>query len=159
MEEEQKDGLGRVYEFGYLLVGTMPEGEVPAKVSALKGLFESKGSQFITEEFPRQITLAYEMSRSVDNKKSWFKDGYFGWMKFEVSPEVIAVLTADLKRDHDILRFLLIKTVRESTLAPKRGLGRGEYKRTHSRKTTEEPSKPVDEAEIERKLEEITLEE
>ncbi|SRR5258706_5641501 len=157
--EEEKGGTGRIYEFGYLLVGSMPEGDVPVKVSSLKNFFESKGAEFIAEEFPKHVTLAYDMARSVDNKKSWFKDGYFGWMKFEVNPDIVDALMPELKRDHGILRFLLVKTVRESTMAAKRGLGRADYKKTYKRTEVLEPIKPVDEEEIERKLEEITLEE
>jgi len=147
--EEEKGGTGRIYEFGYLLVGSMPEGDVPVKVSSLKNFFESKGAEFIAEEFPKHVTLAYDMARSVDNKKSWF----------EVNPDIVDALMPELKRDHGILRFLLVKTVRESTMAAKRGLGRADYKKTYKRTEVLEPIKPVDEEEIERKLEEITLEE
>lgn len=145
-----------MYEFGYLLVGTMAEADVPAKVGALKSIFEEKGAVFISEEFPKMIPLAYEMSRSINNKKSWFKEGHFGWMKFEVDPAVVDALMPILMRDDDVLRFLLIKTVRENTIAGKRGFVRGDYKR-RDKKQDDAPAVPIDEAEIEKKLEELAV--
>lgn len=155
MDENKEVGNGRIYELGYLLVGSMAEADVPAKVGAIKGMIEAKGAQFISEEFPRQMTLAYEMSRSINNKKNWFTEGYFGWVKFEIEPAMAEALLPELKLDNDILRFLLIKTVRENTIAAKRGFTRGDFKRRDKKTETGEPTAPVDEAEIEKKLEEL----
>src|SRR3989338_5916240 len=141
--EENKDAVsGNVYEFGYLLVGSLVDSDVPAKVGSLKDFFESKGAKFIAEEFPRHINLAYEMAKSVENKKSWYKEGYFGWMKFELDPAIANEITPELRRDNLILRFLMIRTVRESTIAGRRGLTRGEYKRPFKKtEVVQEPSK------------------
>ncbi len=157
MEETEMKGESgsRVYELGYLLVGTMPEENVAAKVGAIKDLVEGKGAVSISEEFPRLITLGYEMSRPIGNKKSWFNEGYFGWMKFEADPATTEEMSAILKRDEDVLRFLLIKTVRENTIAGKRAMGSG-MKRP-ARKVENAEETPIDEAEIEKKLEELAV--
>ena len=152
MEETEKNA--RVYELGYLFVGTMPEENVAAKVGVLKDLFESKGGVSISEEFPRLITLGYEMSRAIGNKKAWFKEGFFGWMKFEASPESIEEIDAIIKRDEDVLRFMLIKTVRENTVAGKRAMG-GLKRPTRKVESAEET--PIDEAEIAKKLDELSV--
>src|SRR4051812_11398655 len=120
MANENIETEARIYELGYLLIGTMPEENVAAKVTAIKDMFEAKGAMSISEEFPRLITLGYEMSRPIGNKKSWFNEGYFGWMKFEMDPAAVEELSAVLRRDEDVLRFLVIKTVRENTVAGKR---------------------------------------
>src|SRR4051812_5926481 len=98
---------GRVYELGYVFFGTIAETEIPAKVGALKEKIEAKGGQFISEEFPKLIPLAYEMSKIVDNKKVWCHEGYFGWMKFEIDPKEADMLSTELSGDNSIVRFLV----------------------------------------------------
>jgi ribosomal protein S6 len=159
MEEQENVGAGetqaRIYELGYLLIGTMPEENVAAKVGAIKDLLEGKGAISISEEFPRLITLGYEMSRPIGNKKSWFNEGYFGWMKFEMDPSATEEIGAILKRDEDVLRYLLIKTVRENTIVGKRAMGTGMKRPARKIENAEET--PIDEAEIEKKLEELAV--
>ena len=150
----EKETEARIYELGYIIVGTMPEENVAAKVGAIKDLVESKSGISISEEFPRLMTLGYEMSRPIGNKKSWFSEGYFGWMKFEMDPAMTDELSAILKRDEDVLRFLLIKTVRENTVAGKRAMG-GLKRPTRKVENAEET--PIDEVEMEKKLEELSV--
>ncbi len=149
------DSQSRIYELGYLIVGNMPEENVATKVGAIKELLESKGALSISEEFPRLITLGYEMSRPIGNKKTWFSEAYFGWMKFEADPSTNEEVSAILKRDEDVLRFLLIKTVRENTIASKRAVGTG-MKRP-ARKVENAEETPIDEVEMEKKLEELAV--
>lgn len=161
MEEKELGGeiegetQARIYELGYLLVGSMPEENVAAKVGAIKDVLEGKGAMSISEEFPRLITLGYEMSRPIGNKKSWFGEGYFGWIKFEADPAMTEEMSTILKRDEDILRFLLIKTVRENTIAGKRAMGTGMKRPT--RKVENADETPIDEVEIAKKLEELSV--
>lgn len=149
------DSQARIYELGYLIVGTMPEESVAAKVGVIKDLIESKSGVSISEEFPRLITLGYEMSRPIGNKKSWFSEAYFGWMKFEMDPAMTEEVGAILKRDEDVLRFLLIKTVRENTIAGKRAMGTAMKRPTRKVENAEET--PIDEVEMEKKLEELAV--
>lgn len=151
----EKENNSRIYELGYLLVGTMPEETVAAKVGALKDLFEKAGGMSVSEEFPKLMTLAYEMSRPIGNKKAWFKEGYFGWMKFDIDPAAVEDISATLGRDEDVLRYLLIKTVRENTVIGKRTFSK-EGKRP-ARKVENAAETPIDEAEIEKKLEELAV--
>ena len=157
MEEIETKGQARVYELAYLLVGTMPEENVAAKVGVIKDLVESKGAVSISEEFPRLMTLGYEMSRSISNKKTWFSDAYFGWMKFEMDPAMTEEVSVILKRDEDVLRFLMIKTVRENTIAGKRAMGTGMKRPVRKSENAEET--PIDEVQMEKKLEELAVSE
>jgi ribosomal protein S6 len=152
---EENETQARIYELGYLIVSTMPEENVAAKVGVIKDLIEGKKGISISEEFPRLITLGYEMSRPIGNKKSWFSEGYFGWMKFEIDPSMTEEIGAILKRDEDVLRFLLIKTVRENTVAGKRTMGASMKRPARKLENAEET--PIDEAEIEKKLEELAV--
>ena len=121
----ENDKALRVYEFSYLLVPSIPEEALEKKVESMKEKIFAQGGELILEEAPKFITLAYEMSRTISNKKTPFINAYFGWMKFETTPEVGESLTAMFERDEEIIRFLSIKTVRENTLAPKKFTEKG----------------------------------
>src|SRR5690606_25614016 len=41
---------------------------------------------------------------------------YFGWIKFDITPDVIVALTEEIEALETIIRSLMIKTVRENTL-------------------------------------------
>ncbi len=121
----ENDKALRVYEFSYLLVPSIPEEALEKKVDSMKEKILAQGGELVSEEAPKFITLAYEMSRTISNKKTPFINAYFGWMKFETTPEVGESLTAMFERDEEIVRFLAIKTVRENTLAPKKFTEKG----------------------------------
>lgn len=119
-----EDNMGgsddRVYELGYLLVPTIPEEEVPAIYGNLKELVSSLGGSMISDDMPRMTGLAYSMLKVHKNVRSKFDTAYFGWLKFEVNPENISDIKKKLDLDPNLIRFLIIKTVKENTIAAKR---------------------------------------
>lgn len=160
MEKETKMS---VYEVGYLLVPTIAEENVGGEVTALKDMLSEHGAQFISDEYPKLIELAYEMSRTVANKKAKFTSGYFGWVKFEIPTANILKVKEVLDLNESIIRFLLIKTVRESTLAPKRAYGKSEgvsSKRKVAQKAGAEKAEPevIDEETIDKDIEALVVE-
>src|SRR3989344_5109338 len=114
----------RVYELGYLLVPTLSEENVPASYGDLKNLIIELGGEIISDEMPKNIALAYSMSKVVQNVRSKFNTAYFGWIKFETDPEKVLELKKKLDMDVNLIRFLIIKTVRENTIAAKRFIHR-----------------------------------
>lgn len=106
----------KIYEVGYLLLPTLAEEKLTDEVAFIKSLIEKHGGAFISEGFPERRHLAYEMSKEIDIKKHRFNEGYFGWVKFEVGNESIAEIKKALDAHVNILRYLLINTVRENTL-------------------------------------------
>jgi ribosomal protein S6 len=150
---------GRIYELGYLLVPTIEEKDTALEVGNIKGLIDNTGAVTISEEFPKLIDLAYEMSRVIENKNNYFTTGYFGWVKFEVDPAKIAEIDAVLKRNEKVIRYMLIKTVRESTMSPKKGFTRtGDTKRRAPRKEGEE-ALPINNEEIDKQIDALVAEE
>ena len=120
MTMEEDVSAKKIYEVSFLIVPTIPEEKIAGRFGDLKAYLETKGAVFISEDMPRALELAYEMSRTIANKKTWFNNAYFGWIKCELPPEAIATMSAELERDEDILRFMILSTVRESTLASKK---------------------------------------
>lgn len=121
---------GKIYEIGYLIVPTVSAENLPAEVTKVKDVLEARKAVVISEEFPKFRPLAYEMRKSVLGRYQKFTNAYFGWVKFEVGADEITPIKQELERTDSILRFLLIKTVRESTLVPPK---------TFSHRAPEEP--------------------
>ena len=116
MRDESTADNGIVYEVSYLLLPSLAIGEVPAKVASLRDTITKAGGKVLSFEEPILIDLAYEMTKVVQTVRHKTSTGYFGWMKFEIDKEGIAVVKKALDADLDILRYLIIKTVRENTL-------------------------------------------
>ncbi len=151
----------RIYEIGYLMVPSIEEKDVAMEVGNLKAVIDAKGATTIAEEFPKLITLAYEMTKVINNKNVHFNTGYFGWIKFEASPSMAESLGEELKRYTKLIRFLLIKTVRENTLAGKRPFGtRGSGSvRKYEHKKESEAVTPMDKEEIDREIDALVADE
>jgi ribosomal protein S6 len=126
VEVEAVEGDGSIYEIGYLFVPTIPEDAILGKFSELKSYLEKKGATFIQEELPKMMTLAYEMNRTIANKKTWFSTAYFGFIKFEIEGSTIDLINKELSRNEDLIRFLIISTVRENTMIGKKLQRNGE---------------------------------
>ncbi len=114
---------GRVYELAYLFVPTLEGEKVDEKFQSLKSYLVTKGAELVAEDTPRLLELQYEMSRTITNKKTWFDEAHFGWVKFEAEPALVKEIHDDLARDEQIIRFMIIKTVKENTIASKKPLG------------------------------------
>lgn len=114
---------GRVYELAYLFVPTLDVDASTERFAQLKTYLQDKGAEVISEDTPKLIELQYEMSRTIQNKKTWFDEGYFGWVKFALEPDAIKTIHDELERDETIIRFMIIKTVRENTISTKKTFG------------------------------------
>lgn len=110
----------RVYELGYHLVPTLAEEQIPEASGAVRGMIERISKDIIAEELPVFIDLAYTVVKTIEHKNKRFDEAYFGWIKFEGSPAGIAELEVELKKDENILRYLIVKTVRENTFIAKK---------------------------------------
>ena len=83
-------------------------------------LVEKHGGVILAEAFPKSVPLSYPISKSEGVKNQTYESAYFGWIKFETQRESADNLKKVLQEHEQLLRSLLVKTVRESTLAPKR---------------------------------------
>ena len=113
-------------------------------------MIASFGGEFISEEMPRMMPLAYEMTKVISNVNNRFNDAYFGWIKFEMTTENILNLKAKLDLETNIIRFLITKTVHENTIAqkkftPKDGL------RKRAKKEENEEALPMNEEEVDKR--------
>lgn len=147
------DANSRVYELGYLLVPTIPETDLPVIYGNLKELVSSLGGVAISDEMPKMIPLAYAMLKVIANVRNKFKTAYFGWVKFTMDSDKILELKKKLDLDPNLIRFLILKTVKENTIATKRFV-RGETHRRPMYKKNEnnETVVPINKEEIDKEI-------
>jgi len=119
-KEEVIEGELKVYELGYLLVPTLGEEEAPSVYGNIKELISNLGGQFIMDDMPKLIPLAYTMDKIIQNVRHKFDSAYFGWVKFDMQGDKVEELKKKLDLDTNLVRFLITKTVRENTVAGKR---------------------------------------
>ena len=113
---KEKEENMSVYEVSYLLLPSLAEGQVPGKAGLLKEALTSLGGAIISLESPILIDLAYPMTKVVSTVRHKVDTGYFGWIKFEIDPSQMANVKKNLDANIEIIRYLIIKTVRENTL-------------------------------------------
>lgn len=162
IEKDPADAAdNRIYEIGFHIVPSVPEEKLAAEVTAIKDVLEKSGAVFVSEDFPKFKHLAYTMTKVVGAKHFKFDTAYFGWVKFELNPEALLAVKKALESNERILRFLLIQTVRESTLfVPKAPLYRAEPKPIPGLgpKTDGAVKSPISEAELDKTIEAMVAE-
>lgn len=157
-EAEVQEG-NRIYELGFHLVPTISEADAAVQFSHLKSLIEKKDGAFISEDAPKLVALAYELTKTSKAVKHHYNNAYFGWIKFEVNPDNVADLEKELKLFEPMLRYILISTVRESTLAdisPKDGKRNPKDSPDSPDAPVAAPAAPViDEAQIDKSIDQL----
>lgn len=156
-KEEVIEGELKVYELGYLLVPTLGEEEAPSVYGNMKELISNLGGQFIMDDMPKLIPLAYTMDKVIQNVRHKFDSAYFGWVKFEISADKVETLKKKLDLDINVIRFLIIKTVRENTITGKRFGEKSLIKKRNSQKEGEEVVE-INKEEIDKEIDAMVVE-
>jgi len=107
----------KIYEIGYHIISSIAEENVPAEVEKIKVLLKGEKAEVIAEEAPKLRPLAYAIKKAFGGTYKTFDKAYFGWVKFALgeSGDVTKVGSA-LKNNENILRYIVIKTIRENTM-------------------------------------------
>jgi len=161
MENEANNGENidketRIYEVGYLLVPTISEESLSEEVGVIKNVVIENKGVIIAEEMPKSKPLAYEMSKNIANKICKFNTAYFGWVKFGANSDMVLNIKDQLDKNSNILRHLIIKTVREDTLAKKPIIKRKIVKKSKSQdESKEEVQTSVEE--MDKTIEELVI--
>ena len=114
-EIETADNFG-VYELSYIYLPSIAPEVVVTKVSTLKDVITKAGGSLISDENPVLIDLAYPMVKVTGTNRHKVQSGYFGWVKFEIPKIGLVEIKKSLDLNDEIVRYLIIKTVKENTL-------------------------------------------
>ncbi|MCE9541015.1 30S ribosomal protein S6 [Candidatus Kaiserbacteria bacterium] len=158
----EEGGVSRVYEIGYLIVPTVAEDSLDKVVGEIRSSIEKAGGSFIAEGAPSLMRLAYDMTAREGDKNVDYDRGYFGWLKFEASPESAIALEESLRTNASVLRHIVFRTVREDTRAKIKAPTLREVKTPRTTlaapRREEEVSAPVSEVDLDKALEDLTTE-
>lgn len=111
----------KLYELGYLFSPLLPETDVPSAVeNSIKKIINEGEGQIAGEHNPRLVNLAFPIRKRLENKNQVFREAYFGAIRFKAAPAAIPEMTVKLKKQNDVIRFLLIALPKGGTEAPAR---------------------------------------
>jgi len=163
--EDTKDKESQLYEFGYHLLPTIASEAIAEEVTKLKNIIETHGGIMISDEMPKMVQLAYPISKVFANKRKFFESAYFGWIRYQMPALKNPELKEELEKNENILRFILIKTVLEKAIVPKRmsffsSQKLMAVKRAREKDLVEEEKrgKEMTEAELDKTIEELIVE-
>jgi len=112
--EDHKENT-QVYEIGYLVLPSIPEDKLQEVVNSIREIIKKEGAEELDSESPFKQNLAYTMSKTVGASRYVVNDAYVGWMKFESEPQATVAIKAGLEKIDSLLRFLIVKTTKETT--------------------------------------------
>lgn len=107
-----------VYEVGFHVVPTVAEDALGAVVEKIRAALGD--AEIISQQFPKKMTLAYTLERAEQGKHEKYAEAYFGFIKFALERAAVPALEEALRAMKEVVRFLLIETVREETVATPR---------------------------------------
>lgn len=142
----------KIYEIGYHVMPNLSEEELAKVVEGIKSNLAAEGAEIIADQYPSAMNLAYPITKEIENKNREFTSAYFGWIKFEMAASALETFKSNIDKNLNILRFLLIKTVRESTLATPKLAHKGMSRRPTPEAVT---GAPIDEAAVDKKIDEM----
>lgn len=151
LEDETK-----IYEISFHIVPSISPEDLVSEFEKIKKIVSDKEErEIIAESFPSLRNLAYKLSKTVKTVKSIYTQANFGWIKFVAHPHNIDPIKNELDKQDQIIRYLIISTVRENTLhtnlVEKDEDGKAEDDQIESREE-------VDEEELDKTIDEMVAE-
>ena len=132
---------------------SISEENIAVNYGNIKELISSLKGEIVADEMPKMIPLAYEMKKVTSNVRSKFNTAYFGWVKFIMSTTNVLELKKALDLDPNFIRFLILKTVKENTIASKRFVRSDVYKKPTVKKSAgDEVAVPINKEEIDKEI-------
>lgn len=121
-EQNNVGDTNRYYEIAFVVSPSVEEEEALAISEKIGEAVKKITGHTIDGEEPRLRKLAYPIYKVINGQKIAATTGYFGWNKFEIDGEVsgdaINSLDKELSSTQEILRYLLVKTIKEKTYTP-----------------------------------------
>ena len=104
-----------IYELGVHIIPDLKDKEVNAILDGITKEIEGKGGKVIEQDNPKAIELAYTIKHGTDAPYEKINEALFSIIKFELGPEHVKEFDTYMSEIKDVLRYILFKTVREST--------------------------------------------
>jgi ribosomal protein S6 len=112
-----KNSEEKIYEVGYHILSSVSEENIPVEVEKIKGYLAKEKAVIIGDEAPKLRPLAYSIKKAFGGTYKTFDKAYFGFIKFELGENGdIRNIDLSMKNNESVLRYIVIKTVRENTM-------------------------------------------
>ena len=157
-EKTLKNEGFKVYEVGYLLLPSVEETKVQEETAKIRDIIENNKGQFLSEGTPELKTLTYPMTKLISGKKQKFANAYFSWIKFEGGSETAKSVKDEIEKFDNILRFILVTTVRENIIMPTKS-GKFSFDKKEKKEKLEEKKNIKENKEKEEKIDKKELDE
>jgi ribosomal protein S6 len=109
-----------IYEIGYHLIPILAEDAVAGEVAKIRAMLGD--AEIIAGDAPKKMTLSYVIERPGAGRREKYAEAYFGFIKFATDKEHINGIEQKLRAMHEVLRYLLVHTVREEAAGPRRAV-------------------------------------
>jgi ribosomal protein S6 len=146
-KEVQEIELPKVYELGSHIVSSLSEEEVNKVYAGLKDLITNASGSIVAEEAPQLMDLAYVMVKHAHGKNIRHATANFSWIKFEIDPSQVPAIHEAVSTNEHVLRFIIVKTVKENTLHGHKFPHEVKEEKGGKRERREKPAAPVEEVE------------
>ncbi len=157
MKEESSKDNTKIYEVGFHIAPFVSEENVAHEVSLIKNALDAIKAEVISEDFPRLRALSYPITKVIKGDKKICNEAYFGWVKFEVSKDLIAGFKKEVEKIDNIIRSLIIETVRENTLYGAKFVSDKEAKREKRETEKSEVKEPINEVELDKTIDSLVV--
>lgn len=154
MEKEEKEM--NLYEVSFHLVSSLSSDEALAAHEKISALIGKAGGNIKTSQLPQERVLTYEMIKEAGGKKTYYTTSLFGFIIFEAPKEAAEEIGGKIKKEKHVLRHLLISLPKVALMPRERRIPtthREEIKRVPETAPTK-----VDEATIDKTIEELVIE-
>jgi len=112
-----KNNEEKIYEIGYHLISSIAEENVSKETEKIKEYLAKEKATIISEGAAKLRPLAYPIKKAFQGTYKVFDKAYFGFIKFELPEEAeISKIEEKLKNNESVLRYIVVKTVRENTM-------------------------------------------
>ncbi|MFA6340658.1 MAG: 30S ribosomal protein S6 [Candidatus Paceibacterota bacterium] len=112
-----KNNEEKVYEVGYHLLSSVAEENISEEAAKIKAYLSKEKAEIISEEAPKLRPLAYPIKKAFGGVYKTFDKAYFGFIKFALTEGGdITKIDQAMKANESILRYIVVKTVRENTM-------------------------------------------
>ena len=116
-EKPAKVSGEKIYEVGYHIISSVAEENISAEVAKVKAYLAKEKAIILSEEEPKLRPLAYNIKKATGGIYKTYDKAYFGFIKFELGEEGdITKIDEKMKANENILRYIVLKTVRENTM-------------------------------------------
>ena len=144
-----------LYEVGYLLSPMVPEEDAVAKADeGVRMAIEQAPAVVTSAVHPKRRPLAYAVGKSVNHKRTSFREAYFGSFRFEAMSDALVNLKKSLDESDLVIRFIIVSVPRRAELpiVPRRAPVRRAATQSSDKVATPEKAQ-ISEEEIDKEIE------